>query len=161
VIDARRPVVVVVVLVVVVVVVVGLGCRGKGDPVAALVESVRAAAEDKDAAAIAAHLTDDFRGVAGTDKAEAAASLRRYFAAYESVRVSVYDVTVQRRTDTEAEVSLRAEMSGAARRIGGLDGFLPPSAVEMFVLRLVRQDGEWKIASAEWRPVEPVATPRE
>jgi len=134
-------------------------CGAKGDPVVTLVESLRAAAEDKDAAAITARLADGFRGAAGTDKAEAAATLRRYFAGYESVRVNVYDIGVAGRTDTEAEVSFRAEFNGAPRRLGGLDGFLPPSAVEMFLLRLVRQGPDWMVASAEWRPLEPLASP--
>lgn len=133
------------------------GCRAQPDPVLALVEALRAAAEDRDAQAISAHLADDFKGNASVDKAEAAATLRRYFAAYESVRLAVYDVQVSRRTD--ADVSFRAEFTGSARRLGGLDGFLPPSAVERFALHLVRRGAEWKVASAEWRPVEPIASP--
>jgi hypothetical protein len=135
------------------------GCGAKADPVLALVESLRTSAESRDATAIADRLADDFRGVAGTDKAEAAATLRRYFAGYESVHVAVYDVAVQRRTETEADVSFRAEFNGSARRIGGLEGFLPPSAVERFDLRLVRRGSDWKVASAEWQAVEPTASP--
>lgn len=135
------------------------GCRAQPDPVLALVEALRAAAEDRDAQAISAHLADDFKGNASVDKAEAAATLRRYFAAYESVHLAVYDVQVSRRTDADADVSFRAEFTGSARRLGGLDGFLPPSAVERFDLHLVRRGSEWKAASAEWRPIEPVASP--
>jgi hypothetical protein len=132
------------------------GCRARTDPVLQLVESMRASADDRDAAAIAARLSDDFRGAeGGADKTEAAASLRRYFAAYESVRVAVYDLSVRRRTDTEADLGFRAEFNGAPRRIGGLDGFLPPSAVERFDLRLVRRGTEWQVAAADWQPVEP------
>ena len=93
------------------------------------------------------------------NKAEATATLRRYFAGYESVHLAVYDVMVRGRTENQAEVSFRAEFSGSARRIGGLDGFLPPSAVERFDLRLVRRGTDWQVASAEWTPVEPVASP--
>jgi hypothetical protein len=144
-----------------VVAILAMGCGPKPDPVAALVESLRAAAEGRDAQAISNRLTDDFRGSGGVDvdKAEAAATLRRYFAAYESVRLAVYDVAVTRRTETEAEVSFRVEFNGSARRVGGLDGFLPPSAVERFSLRLARRGPDWKVASAEWRPVEPIASP--
>jgi hypothetical protein len=134
-------------------------CRSQPDPVLALVEALRAGAEDRDAAAIADRLADDFKGNGSVDKAEATATLRRYFAAYESVHLVVYDVTVTRRTDTEADVGLRAEFTGAARRIGGLDGFLPPSAVERFDLRLTRPGPDWKVAAADWRNVDPIASP--
>ena len=137
----------------------GAGCRAPSDPVLDLVDALREAAENRDAQAIADRLADDFRGSAGADKAEAAATLRRYFAGYESVHLAVYDIAVRERTDDAAEVSFRAEFSGSARKIGGLDGFLPPSAVERFDLRLVRKGTEWKVASAEWKPVEPMASP--
>jgi hypothetical protein len=135
------------------------GCRRQPDPVLALVESLRAAAEDRDAKAITDRFSEDFKGNGSVDKAEAAATLRRYFAAYESVHLAVYDVAVPRRTEAEADVSFRAEFNGAARKVGGLDGFLPPSAVERFDLRLARRGSEWKIVSAEWRPIEPIASP--
>src|SRR4029453_13969191 len=130
------------------------GCRSQPDPVLTLVESLRAAAEDPDAQAVADRLSDDFKGNGSVDKVEAAATLRRYFAAYESVHLAVYDVAVTRKGEPGAEgafravpppvcdggvpgkgeagggVAFRAEFTGAARRIGGLDGFLPPSAVE-------------------------------
>ena len=132
-------------------------CRSQPDPVLALVEALRTGAEDRDAPAIADRLADDFKGNGSVDKAEATATVRRYFAAYESVHLAVYDVTVTRRTDAEAELGFRAEFKGAARRIGGLDGFLPPSAVFRFDLRLTRRGAEWKVTGADWRPVEPVA----
>jgi hypothetical protein len=135
------------------------GCRSQPDPVLALVESLRAAAEDRDAQAIADRLSEDFKGNGTVDRAEATATLRRYFAAYESVHLAVYEVAVPRRTDTEAEVSFRAEFTGSARRVGGLDGFLPPSAVELFQLRLARRGPDWMVTAAEWRPLEPVVSP--
>jgi hypothetical protein len=135
------------------------GCRSDPDPVLALVESLRAAAEDRDAQALADRLADDFKGNGSADKAEAVASLRRYFALYESVHLAVYDVAVTRRTDADAEVGFRVEFKGSARRIGGLDGFLPPSAVERFDLRLARRGADWKVMAADWRPIEPVVAP--
>ena len=135
------------------------GCRSQADPALALVEALRTSAEDRDAQAIADQLSDDFKGNGSVDKAEATATLRRYFAAYESVRLAVYDVTVTRRTETEVDLGFRAEFNGAARRIGGLDGFLPPSAVERFDLRLARRGSDWKVIAADWRPIEPLVSP--
>jgi hypothetical protein len=108
---------------------------------------------------LADRLSDDFKGNGTVDKAEAAATLRRYFAAYESVHLLVYEVAVPRRTEGEADVAFRAEFKGSARRIGGLDGFLPPSAVERFDLRLARRGSDWKVIAADWRPIEPLTLP--
>jgi hypothetical protein len=134
-------------------------CRSQPDPVLALVDALRTSAEDRDAQAIADRLSDDFKGNGTVDKAEATATLRRYFAAYESVHLAVYDVTVTRRTEAEADLGFRAEFNGAPRRIGGLDGFLPPSAVERFDLRLARRGSDWKVIAADWRPIEPLVSP--
>src|SRR5215208_2141866 len=95
-------------------------CGRPRDPVLDLVDALRQAAEDRDAQAIADRLADDFKGSGGADKAEATATLRRYFAGYESVHLAVYDLTVRGRTDDEADVSFRAEFSGSARRALGL-----------------------------------------
>jgi hypothetical protein len=134
-------------------------CRAARDPVLDLVDTLRQAAEERDAQAIADHLAEDFKGSGGADKAEGTAALRRYFAGYESVHLAVYDVQVQGRSESEAAVSFRAEFSGSARRGLGLEGFLPPSAVERFDLRLARRGTEWKVASAEWTAIEPAASP--
>jgi hypothetical protein len=134
------------------------GCRDQPDPVLGLVESLRAAAEDRDAQAIADRLSDDFKGNGSVDKAEAAATLRRYFAAYESVRLAVYDVSVTRRTDTQADVGFRAEFNGAARRIGGLDGFLPRRRSSASTAPGPPRS-DWKVVAADWRPIEPLASP--
>src|SRR5258707_11582398 len=113
-------------------------CRSQPDPVLALVEALRMGAEDRDAQAIAGRLADDFKGNGSVDKAEATATSRRYFAAYESVHLAVYDVTVTRRTDAEADLGFRAEFNGAARRIGGLHG-VPPAPAFRVRLRLPRR----------------------
>ena len=137
----------------------GAACGQPRDPVLDLVDALRQAAEDRDAQAIADHLADDFKGSGGADRAEATSTLRRYFAGYESVHLAVYDVAVRGRTDDDAEVGFRAEFSGSARRALGLDGFLPPSAAYRFELRVVRKGTAWKVASAEWKPAEPAASP--
>src|SRR5258708_21234579 len=82
-------------------------CRSQPDPVLALLEALRVGAEDRDAQAIADRLADDFKGNGSVDKAEATATLRRYFSAYESVHLAVYDVTVTGRTDPEPDLALR------------------------------------------------------
>jgi len=126
-----------------------LGCRGESDPVRGLLSELEEAAEDRDSERFQKQLADDFRGAGGIDRAEAAATLRRYFAVYESVSLEVYDVKVDR-TETSAEVRLRVDFVGSARRIGGLEGFLPPTASYRFDLTLAPRGDRWVVTRADW-----------
>lgn len=135
-------------------------CGGRKDPILALVDDLEAAAEDKDAEGIRDRLAEGFRGQGGVNRAEAHALARRYFAAYETIDLQVYDVSVQRSGDGAADVRFRVEFSGRARSIGGLDGFLPPDAMYRFDLHVVDQGGAWKVGRAGWEtdaapPAEP------
>ena len=124
-------------------------CGARKDPVLALLDDLEAAAEDKDAEAIRDHLAEDFGGQGGIGRAEAYAQMRRYFAAYETIGLDVYDVSV-RRGEGGADVTFRVELSGRARSIGGLDGLLPPGALYRFDLHVVERPGGWKIQRAGW-----------
>lgn len=134
------------------------GCRGESDPVQGLLSELQDAAEDRDAERFQKLLSEDFRGAGGVDRAEAAASLRRYFAAYESVGLEVYDVKVDR-AETSAAVHLRVDFTGSARRVGGLEGFLPPSASYRFQLALARRGDRWLVTRAEWESALPPPSP--
>jgi hypothetical protein len=129
------------------------GCTRK-DPVQALVDDLEAAAEDKSADRFRDLLTDDFEGQGGIGRAEAAAQLRRYFAAYEKVALEVYDVSV-RRADGSADVAFRVEFSGEPLRVGGLGGLLPPGASYRFDLHLVDQPRGFKVQRAAWEAMTP------
>jgi hypothetical protein len=131
-----------------------VGCGGQKDPVAALIDDLVDAAEDKSAERIGERLADDFRGQNGMGRADAVATIRRYLAGYEKVDLEVYDVSIQR-ADGAAEVSFRAEFSGRALSIGGLGGLLPPEALYRFDLRVVDQGGTWKVRNAAWEEVAP------
>lgn len=127
------------------------GCAKK-DPVQALVDDLEEAAEDRNADRFRDLLTDDFKGQGGISRAEAAAQLRRYFAAYEKVALEVYDLSVQR-ADGSADASFRVEFSGEPLKIGGLGGLLPPGAAYRFDLHVVEQPGSWKVQLATWESV--------
>jgi len=128
------------------------GCRSAKDPILALVDDLEAAAEDRKAEGIRDRLAEGFRGQGGINRAEAYAMLRRYFAAYETIDLQVYDVSVER-SDGAADVRFRVEFSGHARSIGGLDGLLPPGAAYRFDLHVVEQGGAWKVDRADWETV--------
>jgi hypothetical protein len=127
------------------------GCAKK-DPMQALVDDLEEAAEDRNADRFRDLLTDDFKGQGGISRAEAAAQLRRYFAAYEKVALEVYDLSVQR-AEGSADASFRVEFSGEPLKIGGLGGLLPPGAAYRFDLHVVEQPGSWKVQLATWESV--------
>jgi len=131
-----------------------LGCkRAPGDPVEALLDELEAAAEDRDAERFTARLASGFRGQGRFSREEAGARLRRYFAAYESVGLTVYGVEVDPRPQGPT-VRCIVEFSGRARAIGGLQGLLPPSAVYRFTLETAEAGERLEVLGADWRVVD-------
>jgi hypothetical protein len=126
--------------------------------VAALLGELESAAEARDAERLAARLAPDFEGKHAIGRDEAVAQARRYFAVYESLSLSVYDVEVED-GDAGAHVRCTVEMSGSARPIPGLGSLLPPSAVYRFELDVVPGPGPtgdaWLVRGASWEPVTP------
>jgi hypothetical protein len=128
------------------------GCGEKGDPVRQALDRLEAAAEERDAGDFVAGLAPDFRAEDGTGRAETEATLRRYFAAYESLDVKTSDVSIERAADA-ARVRFRAELSGKPRSIGGggLEGLLPARSAYRFDLRLSPgEGGRWLVTWASW-----------
>ena len=130
-------------------------CRGPRDPILALLDELKKAAESRDAGAIAARLTEDFQGEHEVRSAEVRSMLERYFLAYQKVHVDVYDVEVER-GQAEAKLRFRADFNGRPLQIGSLGGFLPPSAMLRFELGLRRTPAGWRVARADWEEVAPV-----
>ena len=128
---------------------VSLACGGAGDPAAGTVRSLARAANRRDAPAILALLSPHFEGSGGMGRDDAGAELRRLFAAYASVDVSVSNVATERYPEfTLARFDV--DFRGSARRIGGLEGILPASSRYRFELRLVPEDGALRVAHAAW-----------
>ena len=128
-----------------------LGACGRGttDPARALVDDLAAAAEDRDAARVLARLSDGMQGQGSLTKADLAASLRRYFAAYESIDLEVFDVATEG-GDGVTHIRTRVGFSGKAQKAFGLDGLLPPSAVYAFDLDARDEGGTWRVTRATW-----------
>jgi len=139
---------------------IALGCRApkKDAPDAGartLIEDLRAAAEDRDADAVTLRLNGDFHGTGGIDRAEALATLKRYFAAYEKLRVGVSDVEITRPSSRIADVRCRVELTGVPRRVAGLDALLPPTAAYRVDLHVIwPMTPDWMVQTAEWQPIE-------
>ncbi len=128
--------------------------RKPADPVAALLAELEAAAEKRDAERFGERLSTGFRSADGLGRAEAIAQLRRYFAAYDSVALTVYGVETERE-GASARVRCVVEFSGKARQAFGLGGLLPPSAVYRFELEAGDEGGVWRVRGATWTPAEP------
>lgn len=124
-------------------------CHRKGDPVREAVDDLAAAARDRDAAAFMKQVAPDFQGADGSRRADVEEMVRRYFAAYESLDVKLEEMTIER-SENAALVRFRADLSGRARKIGGLDGILPSSSKLRVEARLAPHDGRWQLEWASW-----------
>ena len=133
-------------------------CGAPPDPVRQLVEDVAAAAEDRDAESVLSRLAPSFRGTGGLDRAAVGAELRRYFALYSGLDVTLSDVEVEPEEEG-ARARFRADLSGRPKDLPGMEGLLPrASAFRFDVLAVPAADG-WTIVSAEWERVELPAEP--
>ena len=128
-------------------------CRAPRDPVTECLKGAVAAAEKRDADGVMAHVAEGFRDGEGGGKADAAAVVRRYLAAYESLSLTLSDVAVER-GPAAAHAEFRVRMSGKPRAVGGLEGLLPRSSRWSFDVRLEDGAGGWKIASAAWSQLD-------
>lgn len=127
-----------------------VSCGEKKDPVRQALDRLVAAANDRDSGDFSENLAPDFQAADASGRADAEATLRRYFAAYENLNVRTSDVSVERAADA-ARVRFRAELSGKPRSIGGLEGLLPARSAYRFDLRLAPdKGGRWLVTWASW-----------
>jgi len=130
------------------------GCaRAPRDPATECLRAAVAAAEKRDADAVMALVSGDFRDGEGGGKADAAALVRRYLSAYESLSLTLSDLAIERGA-AAAQAKFKVRMSGRPRAVGGLDGLLPRSSRWSFDVRLESGTGGWRIASAAWSRLE-------
>ena len=126
--------------------------RAPGDPVLDCLNGAAAAAEARDADGVLARLSEGYRDTAG-GKADAALLLRRYFAAYESLSISLAGISVQR-GEASARARLTVKMSGRPRAVAGLEGLLPRASRWRFDVGLEAEKDGWKITEAAWERLE-------
>jgi hypothetical protein len=128
-----------------------LACRPKSDPVRAALDGMTRAAHDRNAEGLMEYVAPGFQAADGSGRQDADALVRRYFAAYEMLDVSLSDVRIER-SENAARARFRAKLSGQPRRVGGLEGLVPSSSAYDFDVRLVQDAGKWKVAWASWSP---------
>jgi hypothetical protein len=130
--------------------VAGVACARKpADPARALVEDLAEAVEDRDAGRFLARLAGGFQAQGSLSKADVAAALRRYFAAYESIDLEVFDLVTEP-GDGVTRIRTRVGFSGQAQKGLGLEGLLPPSAVYTFDVDARDEGGTWRVTRAAW-----------
>ncbi|HVO10268.1 MAG TPA: hypothetical protein VMX54_05880 [Vicinamibacteria bacterium] len=125
--------------------------RPPADPVAAVLASLKQAAESRDAEGLGRQLSPDFTGAQGRSRGDTLAEAKRYLAAYESVRIEIADLEATRSADS-AHLRCLVGFSGRPRRMLGLDTLLPPQAAYRFDLDLVRGGEGWLVRHATWEP---------
>ncbi|HEV8266839.1 MAG TPA: hypothetical protein VGR00_01345 [Thermoanaerobaculia bacterium] len=128
------------------------GCAKKGDPVREPIDRITAAADKRDADGVVAWIASDYHDETGNGRAEIEGLVKRAFAGYDSLAVTVTKLQIEPGFDV-AHASFDAELSGTPRAIGGLDGLLPRSSVWHFDLKLVKEKDKWKVGSAGWSQV--------
>jgi hypothetical protein len=127
-----------------------LACGEKEDPVRRSLEEMFTAAEARDAGEFLEHLTSDFTGAEGADRAQAERLLRMYFAAYDRLDVAVSDLEIER-SPGAARARFVATLSGTrGKGIPAIEALLPSDSRYRFDLRLVEDGGSWKVAWASW-----------
>jgi hypothetical protein len=134
-------------------VVVASACGPKTDAIRATLDGMTRAAHDRDAEKLMKFVAPNFQAENGSWRQDADALVRRYFAAYEMLDVSLSDVRIER-GENAARARFRAKLSGQPRHVGGLEGLVPSSSAYDFDLRLAREGGVWKVAWASWTPAE-------
>jgi len=124
-------------------------CRREADPVRATLDALAETSSDRDADAAGELLAASYADAEHADRAAALLTIRRYFAAYESISTSFSDLQIDRKPDL-ARATFTATFDGAPRKIGALEGMLPRSAKVKFEMNLVPEEGQWKVAWAGW-----------
>src|SRR5262245_39527276 len=126
-------------------------CARGGDPARECLDSLVKAVHNLDGDRFFERVAADFQAADGSTRADAEGLLRRYFAAYEILDVTVSDVKIEKVVHA-ALVRFRPDLSGQPRKIVGLDSLFPRTSSYDFDLRMAPEGGKWKVAWASWQP---------
>lgn len=136
-----------------------LGCSASArDPILDALSRIERATEARDANAVGAFLSPEFRSEDGLDREAALSVLRQSLAGYESVAIDILDPKIER-DGSRARVRCEVHVAGTARRAFGLQNLLPPSAALVFDVEVQEQGESWRVVRGTWRELrgEPTA----
>jgi hypothetical protein len=122
----------------------------RSDPLSLLLEDLEKSAENRDIDGFGKRLASDFTGNDQISREESLDILRRYFLAYERIKV---DLTKVERSKTGNRVSFQVSFSGNVNAAFKLQNLLPSTAEYHFDLQLVQEEGKLKVQKAFWQEV--------
>jgi ketosteroid isomerase-like protein len=131
-------------------------CGGPTEPerIRGVIKDLARSAEDRDADAVMAWLTDDYADFEGRDKDATRQMLEEYFARYRGIVINVLRTQIDELTTSEATVQADLVFSSGAAKV-----FRKFAQISLDNYRLkvtLRKSGAgWLVTSAEWRPIGP------
>jgi len=126
--------------------------RSPEDRIRAVLASLEAGAEAKDAGAMKQHVSETYSDAQGNDKRAIAQLVAFHLLRNQSVYLLTRVVSVAIEAPKEGSAEVLVAMAGTP--IAGPEALIGLRAdLYRFDLRLAEEpDGEWRVRSAEWRP---------
>ena len=132
----------------------GLAACGNGpspeDEIRAVVAAAEQAAEARDAFALRALVADDYRDDRGQGAEEIRRIVHGYLVAHQSVRLLVRIEEIELPATDLAR--LRATVAMVGKDTDAASAWDLAADVYEFDVTLAREDGEWRVTRADWRP---------
>lgn len=128
-------------------------CGGDDSPeaqVRAVVAEAEAAAEARDASALLDLIADDYRDGRGNGAEEIRRYVRGYLIAHQSIHLLVRIEELELKAADLAR--LRATVAMVGREAESAAAWDLAADVHEFDVTLAREDGEWRVTRADWRP---------
>jgi len=128
-------------------------CGGDTSPeaqVRAVVAEAEAAAEARDASALLDLVADDYCDDRGNGAEEIRRYVRGYLVAHQSVHLLVRIEELELKATDLAR--LRATVAMVGREAESAAAWDLAADVHEFDVTLAREDGEWRVTRADWRP---------
>ena len=128
-------------------------CGGDTSPeaqVRAVVAEAEAAAEARDASALLDLVADDYRDDRGNGAEEIRRYVRGYLVAHQSIHLLVRIEELELKATDLAR--LRATVAMVGREAESAAAWDLAADVHEFDVTLAREDGEWRVTRADWRP---------
>lgn len=117
-----------------------------------IITGIQEAAEEKDTSKIMKNVSDTYNDTQGMTHESLKRLLRGYFLVYPKISVYVNYLKVSV-IGASASATFQAMLTSGQKK-GSLTDVIPQSlGVYRFDVSLAKESGNWKIVSAEWRPV--------
>lgn len=127
------------------------------DRVGKVITDIQAAAEEKDVRKIMDHVAKVYSDPQGSNRETVRRILLGYFLRYPKVSAYVTNLEISVE-NTSARVVIQAVLT-SGKKTGSVTDVIPESlGMYLFDVSLKKESGDWKVASAQWTPVEMMKT---